>query len=351
MIQKKNKTIEETIAEVQRKDKRYNYMILVVGLLLIMLVAGMIFYGQYKKKMQAIEHQQLELETKERELIALELESKELSQDSILNLVKSIQNEIAQIRRNSAAISKEELLTKLDVAQTKLEKISFKVNHKPIVQYFQCKGDGTTVENALKNMDDFNVSVRTSEKYSSDASVGSNTIWFGKDIDKKEVYKLIRKLEAQNITIQNIVPIPDTKQNTARQNTIAVGYKPTPKDQKAVTVPSPKPTLVRSIRKNMKYTIRFYSYNPNNSVKKELITFFNEQEYKVKAYPDWKSKPSFFASVPTIFYYDSETRDVAKKMAATLQENVGVTFKIQLGNGYGIDEEEKDNTFIVHYIQ
>ena len=82
-------------------------------------------------------------------------------------------------------LSKEELLVKLDVAQNKLEKISYKVDEKTIVQYYQCKGDNGRVINTIKRMDDFNLSVRQpNANYPSAA--GSNTVWYGKKVDKKE---------------------------------------------------------------------------------------------------------------------------------------------------------------------
>ena len=349
MTKKTHKTIEETIAEAQRKDKRYNYMILVVGLLLIVLVAAMIFYGQYKKKMQAIEHQQLELETKERELIALELKNKESSQDSILNLVKSIQNEITKIRLNSENLSKEQLLTKLNVAQTKLEKISYKVDEKTIVQYYQCKGDNAKVINTVKRLDNFNLSVRQpNANYPSAA--GSNTVWYGKNVDKEEVYELVKSLKNQNVAIKNIIPIPDTKENMERQNMIAVGYKRT-SNTKAVDEIKIDPNRVRVTSLNRAYTVRFYSYNPNEKVKNNLLDILKKENYKVKNYPEWRTKPSFFANTPTIFYYDKGTKNIAEKLAVTMSKHAQVRFKVAFGDGYGISNSEEKNTLIVHYLQ
>ena len=352
MTKKTHKTIEETIAEVQRKDKRYNYMILVVGLLLIMLVASMIFYGQYRKKMQAIEHQQLELETKERELIALELKAKESNQDSILNLVKSIQSEITKIRINSDNLSKEQLLVKLDVAQNKLEKISYKVDEKTIVQYYQCKGDGNKVINAIEKMDNFNLSVRKpNENYPSAA--GSNTIWYGKNVTKKEVNQLVEDLKSQRVTIKNIIPIPDTKKNIPRQNTIGVGYKYTPNtkalDEVKVEV-EVDPVKVRSVKLNNRYTIRFYSYKPDIKTKNSLLTFFKKANYNVKNYPDWKTRPSFFAKTPTIFYYSDKTKRQAYIIKDQLLKKGGIKFNVERGRGLGVEKNEMDNTFLIHYM-
>jgi len=104
------------------------------------------------------------------------------------------------------------------------------------------------------------------------------------------------------------------------------------------------------LSENRTYYIRMYSYNPEPKIKKSLIKTLQQQKYRVKVYPDWSKKPSFFSKSSTILYYSSKTKKAAEKLQMILKKS-GFKFNILKGSGLGISEKEKENTFIIHYMK
>ena len=96
--------------------------------------------------------------------------------------------------------------------------------------------------------------------------------------------------------------------------------------------------------------IRMYSYNPDPKIKKSLIEIFQQQKYRVKVYPDWSKKPSFFSNNSTILYYSSKTKQSAERLQMILNRS-GFKFNISKGSGLGISEKERQNTLIIHYMK
>jgi hypothetical protein len=96
--------------------------------------------------------------------------------------------------------------------------------------------------------------------------------------------------------------------------------------------------------------IRMYSYNPDLKVKKSIIETLQRQKYRVKVYPDWSRKPSFFSKKSTILYYSSKTRKRAERLQVILNKS-GFKFNLLKGSRLGISKNQIENTFIIHYTK
>jgi ribosomal protein L17 len=99
------------------------------------------------------------------------------------------------------------------------------------------------------------------------------------------------------------------------------------------------------------FYIRLYSFKPDVSTKRRISSALSKAGYSVKVYPDWETKPDFFANTPTVLYYDRSTKDEANNIAKQLAKNFRIKFKVTQGAGFGISEKEKKNTFIIHYLE
>ena len=61
--------------------------------------------------------------------------------------------------------------------------------------------------------------------------------------------------------------------------------------------------------------------------------------------------PSWLAREPTVFYYDKNTKSIARALADDLEKLTGISFKISWGAGLGVNKNEKDKTFFVHLVK
>lgn len=361
------KTIEATIAEVRRKDKRYNYIILIVVLLMISVIAAIIIYSQDKRnKANEMRIYSLDAEnTQNQELIEkyqFELienkrlrEKDSLRTDSITSLVTTLRKELAVIERdlnnrNTPRSDRATALANVNLAQDKLNRITNNISDHTIVRYYKRKADGSRIERLIQGMKNprFNLNIKQVANDNGNRKV--NTIWYGAVVNKDEVFQLVDHLIGIGVHIKNVKEFDNPKTKDWKSEAIEIGYERVATTTKDVT--QNDLLKYKSGNNNNKFNVRFYSYNPDEKKKRYLALFIKKYNYNLKIYPDWKKKPSFFSDSPTIFYYSNKSRAEAEKLKNTLNKtNLGIKFETQRGSGYGISKSELDNTFIVHYIQ
>lgn len=347
------KSIEETIADVRRKDKRYNFFGLIIILVMISTVASIIIYSQIKKNKENKELiAKYELESIENKKLIIELEkNKKLLNESI----KSLRDKLVTLDNDRTKSTEGEDKVKavdedLVSIQEEINQLSNSISNNTIVRYYKRRADGDAIQNLVQSMKDPSFSLNLKSVSNDNGRYKVNTIWYGSDVNKAEVYKLIQGLKGVRVSIKNMKRFDEKSGYQWKRGAIEIGYEPVKPTKTSLTTSEVAPLRVNN--NNIKYNVRFYSFNPNKRVKNKLAILIKKENYRLKLYPDWEKKPSFFANVPTVFYYNKDTKDVAEKLAATLSDQIkGVTFKVQYGNGYGITEKEKKNTFLVHYMQ
>lgn len=62
------------------------------------------------------------------------------------------------------------------------------------------------------------------------------------------------------------------------------------------------------------------------------------------------TRPGWFASRPTVFYYATAALPAAKTLASQLQQATGARFAVQRGAGLGVEPDKRDVTLYVHYL-
>ncbi|MEM6686603.1 MAG: hypothetical protein AAF617_12550 [Bacteroidota bacterium] len=350
------KSIEETIADVRQKDKRYNFIVLVVVVLMIAFIVTVVLYDQQiRKSNNIIQKNEItidQLKTKEIENERLRRQDS-IRTDSITQLVSILNKELSEIRKELAknttvSNDKTVVLTNVNLAQDKLNRITNNISDNTIVRYYKRLADGDGIEELIENMKNPSFRLNIFDVKEDDGRVKVNTVWYGSEVNKDEVYQLTRQLLKIGVRIKNIKEFDNPKTKTWKKAAIEIGYEAT---RNTSVVTRSDLTKYKSDNNNDQYNIRFYSYKPDQKKKDSITRFIKKENYKITVYPDWKEKYSFFANVPTVFYYDKNTKDVAEKLAGTLSEYIGVRFKVQLGSGYGIEQQEKKNTFIIHYTE
>ncbi|MCX7060838.1 MAG: hypothetical protein NTZ11_08080 [Gammaproteobacteria bacterium] len=65
----------------------------------------------------------------------------------------------------------------------------------------------------------------------------------------------------------------------------------------------------------------------------------------------YDSRPGWFATRSTVFYYATPALPAAKALAEWLQAETGTRFAVQRGAGLGVDAGQRDVTLYVHYLQ
>lgn len=364
---KPQKTIEATIAEVRKKDKKYNYIILIVVLLTISVIASLIIYAQDKKnKVIAQENSTLaDVNRANQEIIEkyqfefIENErlrrNDSLRTDSITTLVKTLRKELAIIERdlnnkNIPRTDRATALTSVNLAQDKLNRITNNISDNTIVRYYKRKADGNSIERLIQGMKNPSFSLNLLQVANDNGRYRVNTIWYGADVNKDEVFQLVDHLLGIGVHIKNVKEFDNPSTKGWKNEAIEIGYENVATTTKDVT--QSDILKYKSVNTNDKYTVRFYSYNPDEKKKRYLASFIKKYNYNLKIYPDWKKKPDFFSNSPTIFYYSDKSKTEAEKLKNTLNKaNLGIQFETQRGSGYGISKSELDNTLIVHYME
>ncbi len=347
---KPQKTIEATIAEVRKKDKRYNFITLIVSVLVIALVSSLIIYSQHEKNKaneKVIQQYKMELI----ENVRLRAQDS-LRTDSITELVTTLRKELDEIERglnNQSNITTSVVQNNINLAQDKLNLITNNISDNTIVRYYKRKADDSRIERLIQSMKKPSFRLNIKQVPNDDGRQKVNTIHYGKNVNKEEVYQLVKQLMNIGVEIKNISPFKEVAGYTSKDGSIEISYEST---NKVVSITQSDIVKYNIKNEAVNYYVRFYSYKPNETTKKILARYIQQGNYKLKIYPNWKEKPSFFANVPTIFYYNSGSKIKAEALKNELNRKVrGVTFRIARGNGYGISKEEQKNTLVVHYMQ
>jgi hypothetical protein len=364
---KQYKSIEETIAEVRKKDKKYNYITLIVILLMISVIAFIIIYSQDKRhKSNEVRIDSMGLENKEKQELIEKYQFEfiennrlraqdSLRTDSITSLVTTLRDELAIIERDLNNEStprnyRATALANVNLAREKLNRITNNVTDNTIVRYYKRKADGSRIERLIQDMKNPSFNLNLLKVTNDNGRYKVNTIWYGADVNKDEVYQLVDHLLKIGVRIKNIKEFDNPSTKVWKSEAIEIGYEGVVVTTKSVT--QRDLLKYKSENNNNKFNVRFYSYKPDEKKKRYLALFIKKYNYNLKMYPDWKKKPSFFSSSPTIFYYSEKSKAAAEKLKNTLNKtNLGIKFKTKLGNGYGISKSELGNTFIVHYMQ
>lgn len=364
---KPQKTIEATIAEVRKKDKKYNYIILIVFVLLTTsVIASLIIYAQDKKNkvIQQEVHTLSDQNDVNQELIEkyqfefIENErlrrNDSLRTDSIARLVKTLREELAKIERDLNTKSmpgtdKATALTNVNLAQDKLNRITNNITDNTIIRYYKRKADGSSIERLIQSMKNPSFSLNLMQVANDNGRYKVNTIYYGENVKASEVSLLTKRLKAIGVDIKNISLFNNRASGYEWKNkSIEIGYESTDKVKPIIG----EDWINNSNYLAENYNVRFYSYNPNEDIKKKLAEHIKKENYNLKTYPNWKQKPSFFSDVPTVFYYSDTSKAAAMELRDKLNKtNLGVKFTVQRGSGYGINKDELDNTFIIHYMQ
>ncbi|WP_420572712.1 hypothetical protein [Kordia sp.] len=352
-MKKSYKSIEETIAEVRKKDKRYNYIILIVILIMIAVIASIIIYTQNKKNkanMELIAKYEMQFIENER------LKQKDsLQTDSITRLVETLRKELARIEKDlndedKPREARDVVLQNVNLAQDKLNRITNNVSDNTIVRYYKRKADSPKIKLLIQSMKDPSFTLNLKNVTNDDGRTKVNTIYYSKNVDKDELSDLVEGLLSIGVDIKNIKPFTATNGYEWKNSVIEIGYEATTSVTKSIT--KSDLSKYKATNDHKKYNIRFYCYKPNVKNKKQLTQYIKSLSYNLKVYPDWKKKPSFFANTPTIFYYSDKSKKEAYELKNQLNKKIrGLKFELQRGNGYGISKKELDNTFIVHYLE
>lgn len=243
--------------------------------------------------------------------------------DSLITIIEE-GNEISKMNNEFSAIA-EKNLTNLNVDQT-------------IVRYYKREADGNLIIDAFNKMDgvDFFLNIKSVKN---DNQEKVNTIHYGHLVEKEKIAKLKEALKKSGIEIENEMPFKNKRGYEWKNSAIEIGYT------------SPRNPVEHTTKNNEDYNIRMYCYLPNEEMKQQIAQFLEKENYFFELYPDWEERPNFFSSEPTIFYYNSSTELKAKSLATQLNEKFNVEFVWQEGAGLGIKEEERETTFIIHYIE
>ncbi len=313
-------------AENRRKTKKKIRKILVASTILLL---GMLAVGLYFKQKKEIQFNNILYTLKKNEIQSKEFEFakdslKQVTIDSVTRINNSrIDSTIAIVEQSN--VSKNEKNESIK----SLEGLRLPTT---VVRYFKRKADGDLITNTIATLDKskYQLSIKESIAVDNNSS-GVNTIYFGQNVPKERVKELMAQLNEKEEIITSSKPFQGIGGYDSKNNTIEILYETHDK----------------------KFHVRMYAHRPNTAVKLLLTDFLGEY-YQLKVYPDWKKKPSFFSSVPTVLYYSDRTEYEALHLTNGLNqllESKNVEFVHRRGYGLGISESDKKNTFIIHYIE
>jgi len=101
------------------------------------------------------------------------------------------------------------------------------------------------------------------------------------------------------------------------------------------------------------YTVGLQSVGISDKVRSELNRKISEKGYKLDNVTysyETIERPSWFALVPTVFYYSSSSQAQAESLSELMTRLTGKNFVVRRGGGLGVDPSKKHLTFFVHYI-
>ena len=324
----------------KKKTNRNGIILLITGLIMF---SGLFLYSlQTQKEKKLVEKASA---YKDLEIVFIE------KQDSILNAKKkkqdnSVKEAIQQVKAeiNEIKFSRQVNKTvrkKIDSIEVKLKTIE-SIADRIIVRYYKRKADEEHVEQAIKSISKPNFCLHYSDVPNDNGTIKVNALYYGKNVNENHIKLLKKSLTKNKVDIKYIKPFVSAKGFEWKQDAIEIGYE----KQTSTT------------NENAKLHVRIYGFKSNKKIKYAIRNKLEAKGFQVKLYPDWSKKPSFFSNESTVLYYNKPNKDKAMSIAKTLTDLTrkgsnlidGVTeFKVKIGVGYGVSEDEKKELFIVHY--
>ncbi|WP_194767493.1 LytR C-terminal domain-containing protein [Tamlana sp. I1] len=335
----------EKFKEYESKNKKANRTAITITIIGLLIFAGLFMYNIYlekeKQKDEEIIFKYNNEQIKETEIKdSINYIQKIKREDSLQQALKMVQSKINEIK-NDKGINNT-LRQKINLIQAEVNNIKAIARDTIVVRYYKRKADGNLVEKAIRSINDPSFHINYRKVPNDDGQNKVNTLYFGKNLNKKYVDVLYNKLIENNVQIEYLKPFLSARGFEWKQNAIEIGFEKT----------------ASNINENAKTYIRIYSFKPNNSIKIAIRNKLEAQGFPVTLYPDWPEKPSFFSNKSTVLYYHATNKDKAVSIAKTLTElinkmsvNQGAVtdFDVKMGGGYGVGENEKKHLFIIHY--
>ena len=108
----------------------------------------------------------------------------------------------------------------------------------------------------------------------------------------------------------------------------------------------------KNAERNSKYQVSYTSIAGVDSAKhQKIVNYLKEQGFQIERADQRQDQPSWFATQPTILYYDDSSRQKAQDIANDLQRLTAVNFQIARGAGRGVPSSKKQTYFIIHYMK
>ncbi|MFI0429088.1 hypothetical protein [Mariniflexile sp. HMF6888] len=325
-----------------RKTNRNGIIIVIVGLLVF---TGLFVYNVYTKK-ETQKDTEILLDynnklIKDSEIKdSIEYVHKIKREDSLKQVLQQVQTKINEIK-SETGINKN-VIKKIDLLQEKVNTIKSIARDTIIVRYYKRKADGNSVVKAIKSIDEPNFYLHYRDVPNDDGTRKVNALYYGGNVNKDYVDLLRKKLIENKVEIKYLKPFLSARGFEWKQDAMEIGFEKS----------------TSTTNENAKLYIRIYCFKPNEKIKYAIRNKLEAKGFQVKLYPDWTEKPSFFSNQSTVLYYQASNKnkaifiakiltDLAKKMPNS--KGAVTEFEVKMGDGYGVEENERKELFIIHY--
>ncbi|MBA4285894.1 MAG: hypothetical protein C0434_10230 [Xanthomonadaceae bacterium] len=101
-----------------------------------------------------------------------------------------------------------------------------------------------------------------------------------------------------------------------------------------------------------RYVVGLQTVGLDDTVRERLNAALQARGYQLsRLSASYDSRPGWFATQSTVFYYATPTLPAAKLLAAWLQAETGTRFAVQRGAGLGVEAGMREVTLYVHYLK
>ena len=102
---------------------------------------------------------------------------------------------------------------------------------------------------------------------------------------------------------------------------------------------------------NTRFLVGLVSYGVNPDIFDKVSNYlYNEQGYSNRGQMLLAERASWLSRKPTVLFYVDKNRRKAQIISDKLYSLTGIRFQISRGAGFGVDENEKEWTIIVHLV-
>ncbi|MBL4605471.1 MAG: hypothetical protein JKY02_07395 [Flavobacteriaceae bacterium] len=326
--------LREKILEIENKKRRYTIKYLIAGLL----VFGAFSFFYISSLLTQIKAQEtLTSKTSQLRYLGQGKKLGELKDEKSAKQLLELEEALEFLSATTT-----DVLTKKGIDSIlKRVAIIYQVNSDTVtIRYYKRTADNNTITKAFQSIEGSMFHLDEIKTTNDSSNLKVNTITYGRLVDREYLNLISKTFEKQNIDIIDFRPLKSKSYKDA--GVIKIFYE-------APFVPQEDSNTINS---GNDFDIRIYSYQPDIEIKKGIQEILEEDNYHVSVFPDWKTRPSFFSTEPTILYYSNQTKEKAIQLANALsnQLNNTIKFKISKGYGYGVLEEEKKRLFIIHYL-